>query len=327
MRSVLALAGLGLLMMSCGGRGSPATVSSEALSVEGTVELPGEPGAILIRPDAVWVTQPDGLVRVSIQRERITRRVRLGMVAYDIVAGHGSLWAVGMVKGRERVTREGRYPVIHLVRVEPRTGRVLARVPLPARSNGNRLAVTRRNVWITDPAEGPASRIFAVDPVSHRVQTLPSGEEPLALVPDRGRVWSVNHDDGTLRAQDANSARTVASIRLPGEPHGLVLASGSVWVADGHNARVLQVDPDSLEIVSRVDLSHETGPLAPAGRGGVWATAPWQHAESVRLWRIDPEGRVVESVSTGSPIIDFATRGRTLWIATTGSNRLLRVPE
>jgi hypothetical protein len=321
-----ALLVVALFAGGCSATPTTAGSSPEPLHPDAVIELPGEPGALLVHGSAVWVTQPRCLARVSIRRQRLTRRIRLGMTPYDIVAGHGSLWVVGMLTGRERITREGRYPVIHVTRIEPRTGRVLARIPVPARSNGNRLAATAQDIWLTDPAEGASSRILAIDPRTHRVRPMPSGQEPTTLVPDRGGVWSANHDDGTLRLQDDRTALTLRSTRLPGEPHGLAVASGSLWVADGHHDRILEVARDSLEIVRRIGLGHETGPLTPAGRGGVWATAPSHHPEATRLRRIDPGGRIAQTVVAGDPVVDFASRARTLWVATTG-RELLRVPE
>ena len=197
----------------------------------------------------------------------------------------------------------------------------------PAIVDGNRLAYTGARLWVSDPAEGASSRIFTIDPVTHRVATLVSGQEPVALIPDGDRIWSANHDDGTLHAHHARTGRTTASTRLPGEPHGLAVASGWLWVADAHSNRILQIDPDSLRIVRRIALGHETGPLAAAGRGGVWATGPWHPPSPTRLRRIDESGQVVQSVVAADPIIAFVSSHKSLWIAVTGGNLLLRVSE
>jgi hypothetical protein len=69
--------------------------------------------------------------------------VRLPFTPGAVVAGHGDLWIGGQVDGQERVTRDGTYPVIQVVRVDPRRRKVVGVVPLPMRSNGNHLVSTR----------------------------------------------------------------------------------------------------------------------------------------------------------------------------------------
>src|SRR5687767_1841359 len=81
-----------LVAGGCGGNAAPEPMPAVLLPAD-TIELPGEPGAVLVHGSFVWVTQPSGLVRVSVARPRVTARIELNMSPFDLVAADGSLWA------------------------------------------------------------------------------------------------------------------------------------------------------------------------------------------------------------------------------------------
>ena len=78
----------------------------------------GDPAGLAVAPDGVWIE--DGasiLFDVSLDTGAVTRRVELGPGIDGVTFGAGSLW----------VTRGS--PAT-LLRVNPRTGRVTARIPI-----------------------------------------------------------------------------------------------------------------------------------------------------------------------------------------------------
>jgi DNA-binding beta-propeller fold protein YncE len=255
--------------------------------------------------------------------------VRLPFTPGTLAAGHGDLWVGGQVEGRRRVTAEGSYPVIRVARVDPDRRVVTAVIALPMRSNGNRLVGTPDAVWVTDPAEGPASRIWRIDPATNRPLSPPlqGGEEPLALEAAGGSVWSANHDDGTLRRMDARTGALERRIDLGVEPHGMAVAEGAIWVADAHHATVLRVDPGGGRTVARVPVGFETAALA-ATPTAVWvATPPEPDVGASSLARIDPAtNRVTATTPVPGKVMALAADRTGAWLATAGPDAILRLP-
>jgi hypothetical protein len=295
------------------------------------IDLAAEPWSLLPEPGGVWVVLSDHTVaRYDTSTGRVDGRpVRLPFTPGAMVAGHGDLWIGGQVDGRRRVTSEGSYPVIRLARVDPRRRVVTGVVALPMRSNGNRLVSTPNAVWVTDPAEGPASRVWRVDPATNRLLRPPlrAGEEPLAVELHQGTVWSANHDDGTLRRMDAATGALEGTIELGFEPHGMALGHGAIWVADAHHHAVLRVDPGNGRTVARVPLGFEPGPLV-ATRNAVWVAGPPDPDLPVApVARIDPAtNRVTATVPLEGRATTLAADGDRAWVATTTPNAILQLP-
>jgi streptogramin lyase len=295
------------------------------------IDLTAEPWAVLADAGGLWVVLSDHtVVRYDPATKRIDGApVRLPFTPGAIVAGHGDLWIAGQVDGRRWITSEGNYPVIRVARVDPSRRAVTAVIPLPLRSNGNRLVTTPNAVWVTDPAEGTLSRVWRVDPATNRLLHPPlrAGEEPLALEALGGAVWSANHDDGTLRRMDAATGALEGTVDLGVEPHGMALGQGAIWVADAHHNAVLRVDPASGRTLARIPVGFEPGPVA-ATRTAVWvANPPDPDLAAGPLVRIDPSAnRVTATVPLDGHATALVAEGDGAWVATTGPNAILRLP-
>ena len=163
-----------------------------------------------------------------------------------MVAAHGAVWAN---RGRGRVVRVplrgGPTRVTHLgaehsadgmaatddaiwvassaddrvLRLDPRTGRLTASVPIAGR-RGRRLAGPLRiaagagAIWVADTLSDSVSRI---DPrLAAVTATIPVGRRPTHVAAARDAVWVLNADDGTVARIDAAAGRVTARTRVPG---------------------------------------------------------------------------------------------------------------
>jgi YVTN family beta-propeller protein len=149
--------------------------------------------------------------------------IRVGNAPYNVAAGFGSVW----------VTVSG-----ELVRLDPATGGVLARINVGSRPWG--VAVGEGAVWVGDWTDGTVTR---VDPATNTV------------------AWRV-----TL-----NTSLGVAS------PVGVAAGGGSVWAADNSSDEVWRLDPATGAVLgtAHVGDAHE---FVGFGEGGVWVsseTGPW----------------------------------------------------
>ena len=318
-----------LLSLLAGCTAAPADGGTRVATTR--IDLPAEPWALLPDGEGLWVVLSDHSVA---RYDPATGRadgapVRLPFTPWAVVAGHGDLWVGGQVDGRRRVTAEGNYPVIRVARVDPRRRRTTGVISLPMRSNGNQLLSTPNAVWVTDPAEGPQSRIWRIDPATNRLLRLPlrGGEEPLALALQGGAVWSANHDDGTLRRMAATTGTLQATVDLGVEPHGMAVAPGAIWVADAHHQAVLRIDPASGRTVARVPVGFEPGLLA-ATPTAVWVASPTDpDLPPGPAVRIDPAtNRVRGEVPVDGRVTALAAGAGQVWAATSGPDALLRLP-
>jgi ligand-binding sensor domain-containing protein len=227
--------------------------------------------AIAVTPGSVWVAA-GGLVR------RIDPRTRRAVVVPDIetvvapvvqlAAGAGAVWAT---------TTSGR----PLLRIDPRTARVAASLPVPAQA----VAADRRGVWAVCCEAGGPGRLIRIDPASGRVEKiigLPG--RPYAVGVGPSAVW-VGAAGGLLWRVDPASNRVVATIRLPpgdstsGADDADALGGGAVavsddavWVSSPAAATVWRIDPRRNRVTEdRVEADGND--LAVAADGLVWATS------------------------------------------------------
>ncbi len=132
----------------------------------------------------------------------------------ELAVGGGSLWVLGDALDRR------------LWRLDARTGRVLATIPLgfPPTS----AAVAAGAVWITD---GFDDRVVPLDIATGRLLApVGVGRGASGIAVGAGDVWVANTLDGTLSRLDPSTRRVVATIDVGGAPRGVAVGSGAVWV-------------------------------------------------------------------------------------------------
>ena len=196
-----------------------------------------------------------------------TAQLEVGHGGGPLVFDAGSLW-VG-------AWRDGQ-----VVRVDPRSSRVVARFPAGG-PNPAGLAVGAGTIWVTHP---DTDEVVRLDPGTGRVVArIQLGRLPFQVAPgdDRfrpslvavgaGAGW-VGTGRGAVARIDLASNRVVAVIKLPASPAGLAVAGDSVWVAVGGDgvARIEAATNRLLEII-RLDFHAER---VAVGGGAVWVGGP-----------------------------------------------------
>lgn len=186
--------------------------------------------------------------------------VDVGGTPQTLFAGQGSLWVLTCDRG---CTGEGRHAEGRLVRIDPRSARVVASGSL---SRPGTAAIGGKSLYVTDFWR---DRIRRIDLRSLRVVRalrlrLPFRFSPRdnAFVPEavaagRHAVWVVT-DRGALARADLQLKRVVATLRLPadafGDPEGgMAAGDGTVWLAESL-AGVYRVDPRRNRIIARIRL-------------------------------------------------------------------------
>jgi len=182
----------------------------------------GQPTAMAVGAGSVWVADLRyGIVRID---PATRRRLRINVGRVDGLAlGGGAVWAVSG-------------PTATVLRVDPRTDRVTARIPIVSAPNFESpfpyaVAVGAGFVWVVNGNTGTVTKI---DPALRGVvATIPIGvgSNILGVAAGDGAAWVTIGSAGTLVRIDALSNH-VRSIPLGlNQPRDVVLADHKVWVS------------------------------------------------------------------------------------------------
>ncbi|HEY7618317.1 MAG TPA: PQQ-binding-like beta-propeller repeat protein [Solirubrobacteraceae bacterium] len=272
---------------------------------------------------------------------RVVARLQPGGALDQVAAGFGSAWVIDGTNDR-------------LLRMDPATRRVTARIPLRA---AIAVAVGRDAVWVGERIND----LVRIDPRTNGITRIAlargafSGGAP---VPIGDVVWVVGADRA-LRL-DTRSYRITKAIRVAPTGYsvrGGTVLGGDLWVLasnrqivrfDGRTGarkesfpapfagafgafgnalyladdnQVVRLDPATGHVVWRVPADDYGA--AAAARGLLWADAPGSNGD--RLVAADPRtGRLVASV----PLDEFSVTsmervGSELWLTTAGGHLVI----
>jgi virginiamycin B lyase len=167
--------------------------------VVATVPIPGQGSALSLAAagGSVWVSGSRGLGRIDPAGNRVTP---VDVCCGELAAGAGGLW---VANGMDRT----------VLRVDPATGRVLARIPVPpaaAPEGPFGIAAAGGAVWVTSetskPKPGDASLLWRVDAAANRfagtlrVGTVDRNHISPTVAAGQDAVWvTVADADAVLR--------------------------------------------------------------------------------------------------------------------------------
>ena len=261
----------------------------------------------------------------------------------EVAVGAGSVWVSSGDYYPGPVGK--RQPDDVVLRVDPRTNRVVDRIPVYSSSG---LAFGHGSVWVTSASYGTVSRI---DPQTGEVVAnieVGRGAVDIAADESSGAVWVAGLDlsedyveydppkyseDRKLSRVDPAKNRVVAKIPIrAGSPDGgaqsVADGKGAVWV-QSVDGRLLEVDPATNEVAAMVSLGDYSSHLAVSG-GAVWATVqvPSRSRESyappeTRLVRVDPSTEHVVASEDIGPVsrgagLRLVAGGGYVWFASGG---------
>lgn len=203
----------------------------------------------------------------------LVRRWDIGTQPCAVVGGFGSIWIA--LYGDDKV-----------VRLDPRTGRVRARISTDDDPCG--LAIGAGSVWVENYRGNTVDRINVS---TNRVQKeIPVGSAPYDVTFAAGAAWVTNFGDGTVTRIDAATYRT-RTVRVGYSPIGIARADGAVWVPNRDDGTVSRIDTATLRTTT-LQVGGAPGWTAYDG-DNVWVANNPDHA----VQRIDAgSGRVVARI-------------------------------
>jgi len=133
---------------------------------------------------------------------------------------------------------------------------------------------------------------------------------------------------GDSESHDPLAAKTlsVTPFQVGGEPRGIAVGEGGVWLADFDRDQVFEIDPDTGKRKGDPVRVGKSPTSIAVGEGYVWVVASGDNV----LQRIDPDDHEV----SGAPIEfgigggDIAVGEGSVWVADSGNDAILRIdPE
>jgi len=133
----------------------------------------------------------------------------------------------------------------------------------------------------------------------------------------------------TVTRIDQASAKILADIPVPSEPHRVAYGAGAAWVGNWHDNSVSRIDPQTNRVVGPpIPIGFRAGNLV-VGAGSVWVTSDYRveaAAEDVVVVRIDPQtNRAVETIAVSGHPIDVAATGGAVWVSVADPGTVLRI--
>jgi streptogramin lyase len=222
------------------------------------------------------------------------RRIHLAPGICPVAAGSGSVWVAN-----------DRLDVVY--RIEPRRGRVLARIRVgrwPAH-----LLAEPGAVWVSAYERGTVARI---DPARNRVaRVYRVGGHPSGLARAAGRLWIAFARGGTdLGALDVRTG-AVARAPIAHRSPGFVTAiDGSIWTTTEDGAAV-RLDPATRRVIASPPVPGTPAGIAPARDGTVWVA----EKQFDTLSRIDPRtNEVIDVTGAGRGALAIVAANGDLWV-------------
>ena len=217
---------------------------------------------------------PLGTIATTIQIPGETAGQVLGVYQDDrgLAFGEGSLWVADS---------HG------LVRIDPATNAVVARIAGPAGSDD--VVFADGSVWYDSWEGGTVAR---VDPQTNAiVATIPVGGGPEGMTVTPGSIWVASHYSWAVDRIDTATNSVVATIHMPGAaapangPQEIATTLTGVWVGLPATNHVIRIDPQTNAVVAEISAGVSCGGLA-ADPSAVWITNGGCGGRSIA--KIDP---------------------------------------
>jgi DNA-binding beta-propeller fold protein YncE len=269
------------------------------LGVSAAVRVAGQAWALTAGAGAVWVQEGDtGVARIDTATNAITARI----AGIDNLAFAGDeLW--GAAGDR-------------LVRLDPRSGQILATISLPT-VGAHRVVADGAALWV--PLDDGVFRIDRAAATAEKIPLRCPGSREAAI--GHGSLWLACKDTGTVMRVDPVSRQVVAAIATGRGAHHVAIGDGAVWVTNYEENTVSRIDPASNAPVAKISGAGSGIGLTVAA-GLVWA------ATSNGIATIDPETNTVRGrieLGAAQYYYGLVFADGSLWASATALGRVYRI--
>jgi DNA-binding SARP family transcriptional activator/DNA-binding beta-propeller fold protein YncE len=300
-----------------------------------------EPSSITITPTAIWTVNDGSVSRYDLHTHGVdTSVITESAQPFGIVFDRsGNAWITSASESRYAprtnafLTEVPRGPGVTGPGVLDLGNPNLVSMTLPLKMAGWE-ALGADRIWVIVGPHGPMKRgederLAVVDLRTHKSAVLELNERATAIDFGYRTFWIGTYggpaygghspDDSRLEAirlgQTKPSGETVLEKHgVDWGPLSIAVGDGAVWVVTYSTHHLFKIDPITLQIEHRLDLSAEKGGSVAVGAGAVWVTG--DHS----VIKIDPRtGRIIRTFHIGVGFTcDVAATSTTLWLAVDG---------
>jgi outer membrane protein assembly factor BamB len=266
---------------------------------------------------AVWATDLSrgDVLRIDPRTRRVVARVPAGSGTGNgqavVAAGAGAVWALA-----GDLQNGGVEGPVRLLRIDPRTNRIVARIPMHKPSgrtfSPQAVRVVDGTVWVIGTAGA-----LQVDPASGTPERyVETRHAELGIVAGGDALWMLGFD-GRLRTVDARTGRTVRAIRVPVTTHTYLTGAGPGALMLIADERVTAFNPTDGRVLWRAAFEAPIRFAAPGRDDALWLYLLRTPERHDRLVRVDAgTGHSNGRVSVPDPgAAGLAEVGRELWAA------------
>jgi streptogramin lyase len=215
-----------------------------------------------------------------------------------------------------------------LKRVDPRTGEVVAEIPLERRLSNldlfTQVAFGAGSVWVSSgyydigPAmeRQPGDVVLRIDPRTNQIVDRIPVDPPSGLAFGHGSVWATSAGYGTVSRIEPQTGEVVAKIEVGRGAVDITAdeSSGAMWVASvflpkdyggydlpeySGDRNLTRVDPTTNRVVAEIPI-RAGSPTGGAQNVAVGEGAVWVQSGDGKLFKVDPAtNEVIAMVSVG----------------------------
>jgi YVTN family beta-propeller protein len=235
--------------------------------------------------------------------------VRVGSQPDALTYLDGSLWVAD-------------YGGSQVLRIDPHTGRVLARITVgsaPIWIDGDRTAI-----WVANYNAATVSRI---DPHQNKVtKTIAVGSQPEGLAITGHTLWVTNQLDGTISRIDIRTAHPIGTLRVGGEPIYITADGPRLWLTNADEQtfafhKVVRLNAQSGSATATRSLGHLPFHAVPAF-GSIWVS---DYQDGV-VYRLAPGSlATLARVPVGKNPDAVYADGTSIWVDNDGSASVSRI--
>ncbi len=292
---VMAVDGLGSAFVQSGvDRGGAGVHPRDTTSGNGKLWVGGDRGLWQLDPETgpttLWVEMPAGVAQVAFGEDQVwalsgrapprdgpdgvSSEVTLYGIDPAAGQGRGIRWEQRISNAQVLAAGEGFGWVgseTKLLKIDPSNGNIVERWNISFNNNGNAIDVGEGSVWLTS-----LDTVKRIDPTSGTVRTVEVFDAGGISV-GAGAVWVLNTDSSTESAKliqiNPETNRRLGTTELPTGAAADWVEAGerSVWVADGLNNKVYEVEPIGGRLVQTYSLGRNIRTIAIDG-DRVWVS-------------------------------------------------------
>lgn len=220
----------------------------------------GNPNALEATPDGLWIGEQctDRAYLVDWKSGKVKTKVETeASNTSGIAYGAGSLWMGSNGNAIGRPARPTDSATGAVVRVDPKTGKTLARHPIPGGGGVHGLEFADGKLWVTSLR---IKKLSQVDPETFQVlhQIPVTLDRAHGLAWDPPAIWCMFSTDRVIHKLDAKTGAIQEIVTLTADdpdPHGMCIYKGSLYYCDaGIAPGAKPTNSPSAGYVCRIDF-------------------------------------------------------------------------